>query len=146
MKDEETPVQQSTAAQNANEEARKISDYSRVVSENERIIYSAIIQTLDKSQYVDYSVTPDDIFSEVAFLIYQRLDSLLRVGSAKLSTRLFALARRHVYFYYIKPHIIRVNAVTRRLDKGQDFDGVECLSDVELASIRAAETEQGMAT
>jgi hypothetical protein len=72
-------------------------------------------------------------------LVMQHLDSLTEPSKAKLSVRLYGLARRHTLDYHVKKSRRRLKAVQRRLARG-GFNLPEVLTDMELASMRGSDT------
>jgi hypothetical protein len=84
----------------------------------------------------DSAVEPHDLFNEVLMLIFRMAPKFLKDKRAKLSTRLCALAKKHVFFHNSK-NTKRLKAVTRRIERGGEFS-VEMMSEEELAAERAA--------
>jgi hypothetical protein len=80
-----------------------------------------------------------DLFSEVLTLIFAMAPKFLKNKSPKeasLSTRLCGLAKKHVFLYYNSKNKKRLEAVKRRIEKGQDLGVPEILSDAEIASMK----------
>jgi hypothetical protein len=99
-----------------------------------RMIFATIAAEMWTSAQ-DRSVEPEDLFSDVLMLIFNRAPMFLKNKRAKLSTRLCALARKHVYLYYNSRNRKRLSAVTERIENGEDL-GAETLSAIEMASIK----------
>lgn len=100
------------------------------------------IKTRKLNQFDDSLAVAEELYSEVALLVFQRLDGFLRPGRAKLSTCLFALAHRHATSYYVVKQARRHDAVRRRLEKGGGFDMPEVLTDAELDFLKAEESQE----
>jgi hypothetical protein len=98
-----------------------------------------ILATIAKEMWTsaqDRSVEPEDLFSEVLALIFDRAPIFLRRKRASLSTRMCALAKRHVIFDYNSKVTKRLAAVKKHLENDGVFEGAETLSAVEIASMR----------
>ena len=110
-----------------------------ILSKYRRVIESAIRDSLWATTALDVGQSdPEDIFGEVAALIFERAHSLNRKGRAKLSTRLSALVRKHVWLYHNARNQRRLRKVERLLTS------IACtqLSTEEQASIRAEQGEE----
>jgi hypothetical protein len=83
----------------------------------------------------DCAVSADDVFNEIALLVYQRAHSLAGKGRARTSTRLYGLAKKHCYLAHSAKNSRRLKAVRRRIQSGGRLQ-CEYLSDIELASMR----------
>jgi hypothetical protein len=101
------------------------------------VIHKAIHDHLWLSTVMDCGVGHDDVFNEVLWLIFQKAPALSRKGTAKLSTRLYALTKKHVFLYHNSKNTKRLKAVTKHLERCGEF-GVEVMSEAELAAERAA--------
>lgn len=103
----------------------------------QRLLRWAIVKALG-SNVEDCAVDVEDLWNEVAALVFQNAHELVRPGTAKLSTRLVALVRRHVWGYHVRNRVNRHRIVSEHLNSG---GGLECehLSDAELAAERACE-------
>lgn len=112
--------------------------FYRLINDHHRLIYSAIQRSLN-GEPVDDSTCIEDIVTEVSLRIFPMVNQLLRQGTAKLGTRVFALSRKHCYFYHVSPRRRQRNAVDKRMKTGRGFNGAECFSDQELDAMRAAE-------
>ena len=82
-----------------------------------------------------------ELANEVWLYVFLNLDKFDDPGSAKLSTRLFGLARQHTRNWRTKQQN-RLAAVSRRMAAGRGFVDIEVLSDAELAEMRSVEKEQ----
>ncbi len=85
----------------------------------------------------DFSVDVDSVYWEIALLIFDRAPSLAKRGTAKTSTRIVALIKKHVHLYYHSYWYRRHKLNTERVQSGQDY-GVETMSEEELKAERAA--------
>jgi hypothetical protein len=122
----------------------RISTFYKVLEKHSGAIRGGIWAALPKSnRFDDNSALVQEASQEVAMLVLANLDQLLEPGLAKLSTRLFSLARRHTLDYYTKKARRRLRAVQRRLSLG-DFKLPEVISAQELASMRLDEAEEIM--
>jgi hypothetical protein len=123
---------------------KRISQFYEVLEKHSGAIRGGIWAALPKSnRFDDNSALVQEASQEIAMLVLTNLDALLEPGPAKLSTRLFSLARRHVLDYYTKKARRRLKAVQRRLSIG-DFKLPEVISAQELASMRLDEAEEIM--
>jgi hypothetical protein len=123
---------------------KRISQFYEVLEQHSGAIRGGIWAALPKSnRFDDNSALVQEASQEVAMLVLTNLDALLQPGPAKLSTRLFSLARRHTLDYYTKKARRRLKAVQRRLSVG-DFKLPEVISAKELASMRLDEAEEIM--
>ncbi len=116
-------------------ETRRYEILNRILAEHERTIYAAIRENLWTSSTCA-AVEYQDVFWEVAQLVWERAESLDCRGKAKLSTRLTALTKRHCYYFHNARNSRRRKAVQRHVEAGETLN-CEHLSDVELASMRA---------
>jgi DNA-directed RNA polymerase specialized sigma24 family protein len=122
--------------------AIRLSKFYQIIDEHKGAIRGGIRSALPSRNFFDDNFAlVEEIFQEVAMLVMKYLDSLTEPSTAKLSVRLYGLARRHCLDYYVKKSRRRLKAVQRRLAQG-GFDLPEVLSDLELASIRADEHEE----
>ena len=112
-------------------EARRFLITGEIMEKHSNLIYKCIHESLWTSA-VDWAVTPEDIYWEVVFLIFQRATSLGSKGTAKLTSRLWELTEKHVYLYYNSKNNKRRKAVERNVDR----ISCERLSDMELAAMR----------
>jgi hypothetical protein len=102
--------------------ADRISKLYKIRDENFWAIRAGVRHVLGYSNALDdYSALTEDICQEILLLVFERLDSLLEPGPAKLSTRLFELSKRHTLDYHVKKVRRRQAAVRARLDKGLGF-------------------------
>jgi hypothetical protein len=115
----------------ASREAQRYEITGRILTEYEALIYDAIRQSLWTSAQ-DWSVEPQDVFWEITLLIFQKAHSLDKPGSAKLSTRIYGLVKRHCYLFHNARNTRRRNAVLR------NRTSIDCefLSDEELAAMK----------
>lgn len=126
-------VEQATRFVRHEAERHKITE--RILSEHSRVIHSAIHKNMWVS-VVDLAVEHGDLFSEIAFEIHKRAHSLNRAGTAKLSTRLYALASTHVWLRYNSPNRRR----WRLNESASEWDyGVTIQTDEERAALKADE-------
>ena len=127
--------------------AKRLSKFYQLLDENSWAIRAGIRSALrcgtrSPNLYEDDQAIIEDLFNEVCFLVFQRLDGFLKPGTAKTSTCLHALASQHAY-YHVKKQRIRHEAVRRRIESGRGFvDLPEVLSDAEVAALKAAEAEE----
>ena len=112
-------------------EAQRYKITTEILVEHNDVIHAAINKCLWTSA-IDRMVEHQDIYSEVWWLIFQKAHALNRKGPAKLSTRVYSLIKRHVYFYHSSRNTTRRNAVQR------NRASIDCefLSDAELAAMR----------
>jgi hypothetical protein len=108
--------------------------------EYKKMILKVISENIWQSA-TDSAVEPHDLFNEVLMLIFDRAPMFLKNKQAKLSTRMCSLARRHVFFHNSK-NFKRLNAVTRRIERGGEFS-VEMMSAEERVSIKADSIADG---
>lgn len=120
-------------------EASRYEITARILAEYKDLIHKAIHESMWTSA-IDLAVEHQDVYWEVVFLIFQRAHSLDRKGTAKLSTRLYELVKKHVYQYHNKKNDQRRKSVQRRWNE----IGCERFSDDELAAMRAAEADEGV--
>jgi len=68
------------------------------------LIYSAIQRGMssEHNQAVDYSKDPEDLYWEIVLLIMNMAPDLAKAGTAKMTTRIFDLAKKHVRFHVVK--------------------------------------------
>jgi hypothetical protein len=123
--------------------AAHLKRFYTMISEHSRLIYSAIERSL-YGEPEDRAIEVEDIHREVSLLMFPIVNSLLGQGTAKLSTRIFALTRKHAYFYHVAPRRTRKAVVEQRIHAVGDL-GVETLTEMELADIRASELENDVA-
>lgn len=117
-------------------EAARYEITGRILAEYEDVIHKAIHECRWTSA-VDLAMEHQDIYWEVVYLIFQRAHSLNRPGPAKLSSRLYALVKKHIYLYHNKPN--RKRRALVQLHQGE----LQCehFSKEELAAMRAAEID-----
>lgn len=77
-------------------EARRYKLTEKILAEQNRVIHAAIHEYLWSLDYVVSS--HDDVYQEIAALIFRKALALDKPGRAKLSTRITALVRRHTYY------------------------------------------------
>jgi hypothetical protein len=118
-------------------EAHRTAAFYNLIAEHGSLIKSAIRRTLFQSGYIEHSIEIEDVFQEVSLLLYQYTDALLKPGTAKLSTRIYELARLHVLGYHVEKGRNRLRIVEARMYERGGFCGPETLSRMELASMRA---------
>jgi hypothetical protein len=116
-------------------EAARYTFLTVVITEHSGMIYAAIKDHLWTTAE-DLATEPQDIFSEVLMLVFNKAHVLSKKGSAKLSTRLYALTKKHVYLYHNSKNKRRFEAVAKRLQRGGSIDA-EQMSEDELAYERA---------
>jgi hypothetical protein len=107
-----------------------------------------ILSTISKNMWTsveDCSIDAEDLYSDILPLIFRMAPKFLRNKRAKLSTRFCALAKRHVYYYHNSKNTKRLKAVTRRVVEQDKPLSVECLSALEMASIKNDEISNGYA-
>lgn len=117
-------------------EAARYEITGRILAEHSNLIHDAIHKNMWTSA-IDRAVEHDDVFWEVVYLIFHRAHSLDAQGKAKLSTRLYSLVEKHCYLYYNSKNAKRRKSVQRQFNE----IGCECLSDDELAAMRASEVD-----
>jgi hypothetical protein len=113
-------------------ESERYAITAQILLEQNRVIHGAI-NTHTWTSAVDRSVEHDDLYWEIALLIFQRAHSLNRKGTAKLSTRITALVKKHIYLYYNSKNQRRLRLVTEHVQEGGSID-CEMLSPEEIAS------------
>jgi hypothetical protein len=117
------------------QEARRYQITLTILGEQSRVIHAAINKALRgvaQERYIQHQ----DIYWEIARLIFDRAHSLARKGTAKLSTRLTALVIKHVHYYHRSYWQRRHEILTKHVEQGGGF-GCEVMSEAELASERA---------
>jgi hypothetical protein len=120
----------------------RISKLYEILEKHGGAIRGGIWSALPKSnRFDDNSALVQEAAQEVAMLVLTNLDDLLEPSPAKLSSRLFALAKRHTLDYYTKKTRRRHQAVQRRLSQGGSLGVPEVLSDQELAAMAAEQQE-----
>ncbi len=119
-------------------EAQRYRMLDKARGEHRSVIRAAISRALYGATE-DCAVDVDDVFNEVLLLVFTLGPELAKPGSAKLSSRLFALARRHTYGYFTKKRNERHALITERVAEFGTLPGFECLSDEEIAAMNASE-------
>ena len=132
--------QQAPSLHEQERDAKRREIVNLALTTHKRLIYSAILNQVKNSFVQDYSTDKDDLFSEVLGLAWDLADEFEKEGKAKLSTRLYQLARKHAYFR-LKKARNRHRLVTENIDKIRE-GGAATFSDDELASIRASELDE----
>lgn len=122
--------------------AERVALFYQMLEENDWAIRAGIrsalgVGTRRPNQFDDNKAVAEELFIEVAYLIFERVDDFLKPGTAKLSTCLFALARRHTLDYYVKKQARRHAAVARRVAAGGGFHLPEVVSPEEVAAAEA---------
>jgi hypothetical protein len=128
--------------------ARHLQRYYSLINDHTKLIYSAIQRSL-YGETESWAIEVDDVVMEVNLLMYSMVNALLAPGTAKpgspktaaLSSRIFALARKHCYYYHVSPRRRQRNAVERRVKTVGDLGGAEFLTEMELRSMAADELE-----
>lgn len=93
-------------------EAASYKTVTDILSEHGSLIKRTIRSELWRFTRLDIGVSgPEDIFQEISTLIFEKTPSLNRRGTARLTTRLVSLVKRHVYFYHNKPNWERLKLV-----------------------------------
>ena len=115
-------------------EAARYAITARILSEQNRVIHKAI-NTHTWTSAVDRSVEHKDLYWEIALLIFQRAHSLNQRGTAKLSTRITALVKKHVYLYHNSRNQRRLRLVQEHVQQGGVIE-CEMLSPEEIASMQ----------
>ncbi len=118
-------------------EAKRFRLTSEILTEHESMIRSAIRRAM-LSAAVDAAVDENDLFAEVAMLIFEKANELNAPGSAKQSSRVFALARRHTLSYHTRKTANRLRILEQRPEL-LEMSGCETLSKLEIEADRAAE-------
>lgn len=117
------------------QEAERHAITERILVEHGRLIHKSIHLSVWTSA-VDLAVEHGDLFSEISFEIFKRAHSLNRAGTAKLSTRIYSLAKKHCWFAHNSK-----NRRRHRLNREQSLIvcgyGVETVSDRERAALKA---------
>jgi hypothetical protein len=107
------------------------------------VVHSAIWRTLghttEPNKLDDYPELVRELANEIWLYIFLNLGKLTDPGTAKLSTRLFGLARQHTRNWKKKQQG-RLAAVSRRVATGKGL-GVETLSELEIAEMKATERQ-----
>lgn len=125
------------AAKIVTKEAQRFEITLRILVEHKNVIHKAIHAGMRQSA-VDLSVGHDDIFQELAGLVFRMAHSLAKKGTASLSTRLYSLTLRHIDLYHTRPNNRRHRLNRERVEAGLPY-GVESISAEELAAERAAQ-------
>jgi hypothetical protein len=110
-----------------------------ILHEHSRIIHAAINECLWASAE-DCATQHQDVFWEIANLIFSKAHVLNKRGNAKMSTRIYGLVKRHCWFYHNSRNQRRLNSVTKHLSLGGELK-CEVMSAEELAAERAALSE-----
>jgi hypothetical protein len=119
-------------------EARKFAFVATVAKDHGAVIHGGIWSALRSSPFVmECSIGADDLYSEVLSLILKYADNLAEKGSARLSSRLYALARKHALFS-VRKRNRRFAKILSQPDAVRAFIK-ETLTDEELAAIKAGE-------
>jgi hypothetical protein len=122
--------------------ALRLSRFYQIIDEHKGAIRGGIWSALPPRNYFDdNNALVEEISQEVYLLVMKYLDSLTKCGTAKLSVRLFALAKKHALNYHVKKARRRLKAVQRRLSQGGSIGVPEVLSDQELAAMAAEQQE-----
>jgi DNA-directed RNA polymerase specialized sigma24 family protein len=116
-------------------EAQRHTIATQILAKYERLIYDAIHEALRNSSARDCSTDAEDIYQEVAMLIFARAHLLTKAGTAKLSTRLYSLAKKHVFFAHTS-YWNRRHRINRQIVERGTWYPVERLSDEEIAAMR----------
>jgi hypothetical protein len=119
--------------------ARQHQVWRTIMAEHSTAIKTAIRCSVDNfaNDARDYSVAYEDLFSEVSYLIFKMAHKFAKPSStAKLSTRLVGLAKRHVRFYHNNKNLTRHRAIRRRLESGKPIC-IEIESEEQQAANRA---------
>ncbi len=82
------------------------------------------------------------MINEVRHLIFTKAAELSRPGRAKVSSRLTALAKRHVFGYHVRKRKRRLELIERNPEMVA-ASGCETLSEMEIAELCAIESESG---
>lgn len=128
--------------------AQRLSRFYEIIRDNDWAIQAGVRSALGigknaPNHFEDDAATAEELANEVRWLAFQYLDQFIEAGPAKISTRLFALARVHAGFHTKKIRL-RYHAVCRRLASGQGFVGftdAEVLTDAQLESLKIEEAE-----
>lgn len=94
--------------------AQQIRDTERLLAEYRKPLFAAILKA-NRSKTEDCAIDADDIFNEVAALLFENVDELQKKGTASLSTRLYAMARLHALGYHTLKRNRRHALVTAHL-------------------------------
>jgi uncharacterized protein YcfL len=121
-------------------EAKRYAIAASLLSEYGILIRTTIRKEIDRP-IRDYSVDVNSVYPEVALLIFDRAPSLAKRGTAKTSTRIVSLIKKHVHLYYHSYWYRRHKLNTERVQSGQGY-GVETMSEEELKAERAALDDQ----
>jgi len=116
-------------------EAQRYRIAGRIITNQMEVIHAAIRNNLWTSAS-DCADEHQDVFWEIVELIFQKAHSLNRRGSAKLSTRVTALVKKHCFLYYNAKNARRRKLIKEQLEANKPIN-CECLSDEELASMKA---------
>ncbi|WP_433965983.1 hypothetical protein [Tunturiibacter gelidiferens] len=108
-----------------------------ILHEHSRIIHGAINDNLWMTSVEDRATQHHDVFWEITNLIFSKAHALNKSGTAKLSTRVYALVKRHCWFYHNTRNQRRLNSLTKHLNQGGELK-CEVMSDEELAAERAS--------
>jgi hypothetical protein len=122
------------------QEARRYAFTEAVLAKHEKKIKSAIRAALNNKGVVDASITYDDLYQEVALLIFNMAPELARTGTTETAARFRALARRHVGQHMLARKV-RKKVIEQRIFEGCYYLGVETFSEAEVASMHADQLE-----
>jgi hypothetical protein len=103
--------------------ARQHQIWRTLMADHTAVIKTAIRCSVENNpnNAVDYSVGLDDLFSQVSYRIFEEAQDLAKPGTAKLSTRLVALAKKHLWLYFHSKNMGRHRSIRKRLEKGKDI-------------------------
>jgi hypothetical protein len=125
--------------------SRHLRDYVSITSPGtpgRKTMSAAVSRSLPDDTF-DCALDVEMIVDEICYkLVYPRVKSLMEPGKngATVTTRLYALAKKHAWNYYGKPLRRRRQAVEKAISSGRKF-GCEFLSDAELAEMKALEMQ-----
>jgi len=114
-----------------------------ILSKYRRVIDSAIWKYRQTAAAFELYIEHEDVFQEIAALIFEKAHSLNKKGRAKLSTRLTALVKKHCYFYHVSKFNRRHSILTAVAPT--DF-GIEIMTKQELESQRFDDEESERAS
>lgn len=125
--------------------AERFGFFYTLLAAHEKIIHAAIWAVLGQNNqanhFDDDAALESEIFQDVCLKVMAKIDGLMLPGKAKLSTRIYELAKWEARSV-LKRQRGRYTAVSRRLASGRGFIDCETLSDSEIAEQKAMEMEK----
>lgn len=124
-------------------EAERYAITTRILTEYRKVIFKAISDNLWNSAQ-DRATEHADIFAEVMLLVFRKAHALNRKGTAKESTRVYGLVKKHVFLFHNTRNKRRREAVARHLAQLGEL-ACETFTPEELESISHDGISEGYA-